>query len=64
MLVKCRQQPSVEFSPLPAQDDESSQHHLVSKPFTLNNFLGLTRSISKDLEEQRRHEKQIRHEER
>ena len=64
MLVKCKQQPSGEFKPLPEQDDESSQHHLVSKSFSLNNFLGLTRSISQDLEEQQRHEEQIRHEDR
>ena len=64
MLVKCKQQPSVEWSPLSEQDDEYSQHQLAAKPFSLNNFLCLTSSISQDLEEQQRHEEQIRHEER
>ena len=64
LLVKCKQQPSADFSPLPEHDDESAQPQLAAKPFTLNDFHSLTRSIRQDTEEQQRHEEQIRHEER
>ena len=64
LLEKCKQQHSVDFSPLPEHDDESSQHQLADKPFTLNDFHSLTRSIRQDTEEQRSYEEQIRHEER
>ena len=58
LLLKFKQQPSVEFSPMTEHDDESSKHQLAAKPFTLNDFHSLTRSIRKDTEEQRRHEEQ------
>ena len=64
MLVKCKQQSPVDFSPLPEHDDEYSQSQLAAKSFTLNDFHSLTRSIRQDTEEQQRHEEQIRHEER
>ena len=64
LLVKCKQQPSVDFSPMPEHDDESPQPQLAATPFTLNDFHSLTRSIRQDTEEQRSHEEQIRHEER
>ena len=64
LLVKCKQQPSVDISPLPEHDEESAQPQLAAKPFTLNDFHSLTRSLRQDTEEQRRHEEQIRHEER
>ena len=63
-LVKFKQQPSVDFSPLPEHDDESSQHQLAAKTFTLNDFPRLIRSIRQDTEEQQSHEEQIRNEER
>ena len=64
LLVKCKQQPPVDFSPLPEHDDEYSQSQLAAKSFTLNDFHSLTRSIRQDTEEQQRHEEQIRHEDR
>ena len=64
LLVKFKQQPLVDFSPLPEPDDKSSQSQLAAKTFTLNDCHSLTRSIRQDPEEKRRHEEQIRHEER
>ena len=60
MLVKSEQQPSVDFISVPEQDYECLQHQLIAKPLTLKDFLGLKRSISQDLAEQRRHEEKIR----
>ena len=65
MLRKFKEQPSI-VSPPPKQDDDHPQHHLPAKPFTLSDFLSLTRSrnLNENPEEQRRWEVQMRREER
>ena len=65
ILRKFKEKPSIGFSPPPKQDDDPPQHQLPDNPFTLSNFLSLTRSRSQNEGlEQRRLQEEIRREER
>ena len=60
LLRKFKEKPSIGFSPPPKQDDDRPQHQLPDNPFTLSNFLSLTRSRSQNEGlEQRRLQEQI-----